>query len=223
MTRTRVFTGVRALGTTVVLLLAGVVPGQGQATGVLQGTVTSRTTPLPGIEIHLPGTTLFGVTGADGRYQIRNVPAGPRAVRVTSIGYTSADTVVNVIAGQTVTVDFDLTRSVIAMDEIVVTGTAGAQEKITLGNSVGTIEAGKLVEETPIHNVMELLSARTPGLTLMSNSGQTGSSSNIRIRGAGSMNGGYAPVFYLDGSGREGRKGGSDRGGSPPAARRCEA
>ena len=139
------------------------------------------------------------MTGADGRYQIRNVPAGPRAVRATSIGYTSADTVVNVIAGQTVTVDFDLNRSVIAMDEIVVTGTAGAQEKITLGNSVGTIEAGQLVEETPIHNVMELLSARTPGLTLMSNSGQTGSSSNIRIRGAGSLNGGYQPVFYLDG------------------------
>src|SRR5438093_11926058 len=45
----------------------------------------------------------------------------------------------------------------------------------------------------------ELLSARVPGLTLMSNSGQTGSSSNIRIRGAGSMSGGYAPVFYVDG------------------------
>src|SRR5205814_4732532 len=29
--------------------------------------------------------------------------------------------------------------------------------------------------------------------------GQTGSSSNIRIRGAGSLSGGYAPVFYVDG------------------------
>ena len=82
MTRTRVFTGVRALGTAVALLLAWVIPGQGQTTGTIQGTVTSRGTSLPGIEIHLPGTTLFGVTGADGHYQIRNVPAGPRAVRI---------------------------------------------------------------------------------------------------------------------------------------------
>jgi TonB-dependent SusC/RagA subfamily outer membrane receptor len=33
----------------------------------------------------------------------------------------------------------------------------------------------------------------------MANSGQTGSSSNIRIRGAGSLSGGYEPVFYVDG------------------------
>jgi len=187
------------LGTASALLLAGFLPVQGQANGTIQGTVTSRGGILPGIEIHLPGTTLFGVTGADGRYQILNVPAGPRAVRATSIGYASADTVVNVIAGQATTLDFDLNRSVIAMDEIVVTGTAGAQELTTIGNSVGIVKASQLVEETPIHNVMELLSARTPGLTLLSNSGQTGSASNFRIRGAGSLNSGYAPVFYVDG------------------------
>src|SRR5439155_25984717 len=34
---------------------------------------------------------------------------------------------------------------------------------------------------------------------MMSNSGQTGASSNIRIRCAGALSGGYAPVFYVDG------------------------
>lgn len=190
---------VRALSTAVALLLAGFIPVQAQATGTLQGRVTNRLEPLPGIEIHLLETTLFGVTGADGRYRIVNVPPGPRTVRATSIGYASKDTVVNVAPGQTVTLDFDLNRSVIAMDEIVVTGTAGAQQKITLGNSVGMIKASDLVEVAPINTVMELLSARTPGLTLLSNSGQAGSSSNIRIRGAGSLNAGYQPVFYVDG------------------------
>lgn len=199
MNRTHVFKGLRALSATVVLVLAGAMPGQAQATGSIQGTVMSRTGPLPGIELHLPGTTLFGVTGADGRYQILNVPPGPRAIRATSIGYASADTVVNVISGQAVIVNFDLNRSVITMDEIVVTGTAGAQQKVTLGNSIGTIQAESVVESAPIQNVMELLSARTPGLTLMSSSGQTGSGSNIRIRGAGSLSGGYEPVFYVDG------------------------
>ena len=198
MIRDHVLKGVRALGTAAILLLVGAMPGQGQATGTIQGLISSRGGALPGIEVHLPGTTLFGVTGADGRYQILNVPTGPRAVRATSIGYASADTVVNVVADQIVTLNFELDRSVIAMDEIVVTGTAGAQEKITLGNSVGMISTETL-QESPIENVMELLNARTPGLTLMSNSGQAGASSNIRIRGAGSLNGGYAPVFYVDG------------------------
>ena len=200
MIRTHVFKGVHALGTAAVLLLAGAMPGHGQDTGGIQGTITSTTGPLPGIEIHVIGTTAFGVTGQDGRYQILTVPSGPRAIRATSIGYASADTVVNILPGQTLTLDFVLRRSVIAMDEIVVTGTGAAgANKLQLGNSIGVIAAEKAVDEAPIQNVMELLMARTPGLTLMNNSGQTGSSSNMRIRGAGSLNGGYAPVFYVDG------------------------
>ncbi|MCJ7629437.1 MAG: TonB-dependent receptor, partial [Longimicrobiales bacterium] len=200
MNRTHVFKGFRALGTAVVLLLAGAIPGQGQDPGGIQGLVTGSTGPLPGIEIQVVGTTAFGVTGPDGHYQIRTVPSGPRAVRASSIGYATADTVVNILPGQTVTVNFYMSRSVIAMDEIVVTGTAAAGEsKLQLGNSIGTIQAEKTVEDAPIQNVFELLMARTPGLTLQAASGQTGGGQNIRIRGAGSMNGGYAPVFYVDG------------------------
>src|SRR5690606_30980066 len=67
------------------------------------------------------------------------------------------------------------------------------------GNSIGKITVGEKLADAPISSATELLTARTPGLTLMSNSGQTGSSSNIRIRGAGSLSGGYEPVFYVDG------------------------
>ncbi|MGD2067615.1 MAG: TonB-dependent receptor, partial [Gemmatimonadota bacterium] len=181
------------------LLLAGAFPALGQqATGTIRGTITSSTRPLGGIEVRVTGTPLYGVTGADGRYQIRSVPVGTHPLRATSIGYSTRDTVAVVRADQTTTVDFELSRSVIALDELVVTGTAGAQEKITLGNSVGTISTENL-QTAPIQNVTELLTARTPGLTLLSNSGQTGSSSSIRIRGAGSLSGGYEPVFYVDG------------------------
>ena len=87
--------GVGVLGAALVLLLVWAVPGLAQATGTIQGTVTAQTGggALPGIEVQVVGTTLFGVTGADGRFQIRSVPAGPRAIRVTSIGYMSIDTV----------------------------------------------------------------------------------------------------------------------------------
>jgi TonB-linked SusC/RagA family outer membrane protein len=198
MIRQRVLKGVCTMGAAVVLLLAGAMPGQAQATGTIQGTVTGRMGVLPGIEIQVVGTALFGVTGANGLYQIRSVPAGPRAIRATSIGYSRVDTIGNVVPNQTLTLDFTMVRTVIALDEVVVTGTAGGTSKIRLGNSVGTISTESL-DLAPIHNVVEMLTARTPGLTLMSTSGQVGSSSNIRIRGAGSLNGGYAPVFYVDG------------------------
>lgn len=190
----------RAVGLALVLQLAAATPGWAQAQGTIQGTVMEEATarPIAGVSIHVVGTTLGAISGADGRYVIRSVPAGTHTVRVMSIGYARADTTLAVVAGETATGNFMLTRSVIALDELVVTGTAGAQEKRTLGNSVGTIQAAALAD-APITNITELLTARTPGLTLMSNSGQTGSSSNIRIRGAGSLAGGYAPVFYVDG------------------------
>jgi TonB-dependent SusC/RagA subfamily outer membrane receptor len=106
---------------------------------------------------------------------------------------------VTVAANQSATVDFELSISAIELSEIVVTGTPGAQQKRELGNSIGTIKVGDKLEVAPIANATELLTARTPGLSLMSNSGQTGASSNIRIRGAGSLSGGYQPVFYVDG------------------------
>src|SRR5690606_17102595 len=106
---------------------------------------------------------------------------------------------VTVAADQVVTADFQLSISAIALGEIVVTGTPGAQTKRELGNSIGKIAVGERLEAAPIATATELLSARTPGLTLMSKSGQVGSSSNIRIRGAGSLSGGYQPVFYVDG------------------------
>jgi TonB-linked SusC/RagA family outer membrane protein len=183
------------------LTLAGAPPVWAQATGNIQGRITAAVTesPLLGVRIQVIGTTLVTSTGPDGRYVIRGVPAGTYTVRASLIGYSRSETSVAVTAGQPATLDFTLSRAAITLDDVVVTGTAGGQEKITLGNTVGTVEVDGKLEEAPITNVTELLTARVPGLTLMANSGQTGSSANIRIRGAGSLGGSYQPVFYVDG------------------------
>ncbi len=188
-------------GMAVIMLLVGTVPLWAQATGSITGTVSVQLTdrPISGARIQLIGTRLVASAGRDGSFEIRAVPMGTYTIRVSVIGYARMETTVSVTPGQPAVVNFSLNRAAISLDEIVVTGTAGAQEKKTIGNSVGTIQVAEHMETAPITNVIELLTARTPGLTLMSNSGQTGSSSNIRIRGAGSLNAGYAPVFYVDG------------------------
>ena len=63
------------------------------ATAFAQGTITGRVTaqgsgePLPESRITVVGTSLVGSTGADGRYSVRNVPAGSWVVRVLRVGY----------------------------------------------------------------------------------------------------------------------------------------
>jgi len=182
------------------LLVAGVAPLTAQVTGTIAGTVTVRSTasPLLGVRVSVEGTTLAGSTGPDGKYTIRGVPVGTRRLRTSMVGYSRGDTSVTVAAGETATADFALNRVVITLDEVVVTGTAGNQEKIAQGNSVGKIQMDGQ-EDAPNATLNDALTATVPGLTLMSNSGQAGSSANIRIRGAGSLSGGYQPVFYVDG------------------------
>lgn len=192
---------VLTLGATAVLLLAGALPAWAQATGTIEGRITAAGTgrPVADARVEVLGTTLVGTTGANGRYVIRGILAGTHTVRAGAIGYSRMEGSTTVATGQTVTLDFTLNRAIIQMDEVVVTGTAGGQQKRELGITVSSIQVVEKLEDVPISNVVELLTARTPGLTLLSNSGQTGASSNIRIRGAGSLSGGYQPVFYVDG------------------------
>lgn len=193
--------GAFAPGMAVVMLLAGAAPLWPQATGTIQGRVTAEVTAQPLVSVRIyavENPRLQATTGEDGRYTLRGLPAGSYTIRASMLGFSRLETAVAVAAGQTVTADFSLRRAVISLDEVVVTGTAGAQERRTIGNSVGAISFNEL-DPAPVANVVEALNARVPGLTLMANSGQTGSSSNIRIRGAGSLAGGYQPVFYVDG------------------------
>lgn len=176
-------------------------PASAQQSGSVTGVVRAQSTlqPLSAAQVQVVGTPRGGLSGEDGRFLIVGVEPGEYTIRATLLGYSRAEVTVTVQAGQTATADFMLAQSAIQLDEIVVTGTSGGQQRRELGNSVGTIQVGDQLDAAPIANANELLTSRTPGLTLMSNSGQAGSSSNIRIRGAGSLSGGYQPVFYVDG------------------------
>jgi TonB-linked SusC/RagA family outer membrane protein len=183
------------------LLVLGAAPALAQETGTITGTVRAATarTPLADVRVQVLGTTRTAFTNQDGQFTITAVPVGERTVRANRLGYSSREGTVTVQAGQTAQLELFLAHSAIVLGEVVVTGTAGAQEKREIGNSVGTIAVGDQLETAPISNATQLLTARSPGLSLMANSGQAGTSSNIRIRGAGSLSAGYSPVFYVDG------------------------
>jgi TonB-linked SusC/RagA family outer membrane protein len=179
----------------------GAAPAWAQGTGTVRGKVTDKATgrPLTRADIVVVGTTQGGSTDATGNYVVSGLPAGRHAIRAMRIGFTRVETAVTVTPGQEVTTDFAMSPTAIQLDEVVVTGTPGATEKRQLGNAVTALKVADLVEEAPVRRVEDVLLARTPGLTLTSYSGQAGAGTNIKIRGAGSLAAGYAPVFYIDG------------------------
>ncbi len=170
-------------------------------TGSIRGEVVDAITqrPIGGAQVEIVESRQGGLTNTSGQYLILNVPVGEHEVRIQFIGFATASQTVSVSSGETAVANFELSQAALQLDQIVVTGTAQGSQARSVGNTVSTIDAAEIVEIAPISTVQQLLTARTPGLTLTANSGQAGSSSKLRIRGAGSLAAGLEPVVYVDG------------------------
>jgi TonB-dependent starch-binding outer membrane protein SusC len=172
----------------------------GQETGRVVGSVRDAGSlqPLQGVNVYIPGSSIGVVTNAEGAFLMLNVPAGEVTVRAERIGYGSAERTVTLTAGQSLSLDFSLETSALALDELVVTAT-GVQRKIEIGNAVATINAAAEVAERPLSDISNLLTGRTTGVQVQTGSGSTGMGSRIRIRGANSASLSNEPVIYVDG------------------------
>jgi TonB-linked SusC/RagA family outer membrane protein len=175
-------------------------PGAAQQRGTIRGTVREADTqrPVPGVQVFIPGTQMATVTDPQGRYEFTGVPAGGVQVRVRAVGYSAALATTTVVGGQTVTVDFALNRSVIALDEVVVTGTGATAERRQLGNTIATVKA-EVLEVAPVKDFSTALAAREAGVSVLPSSGLAGEGARIRIRGNASLSMANEPVVYIDG------------------------
>src|SRR5687768_17332364 len=172
---------------------------QPATTATISGRVTARggTEPLPDTRVILVGTSIFGVTNAEGRFTLRNVPPGNVEVRVLRVGYVEQKRPVTVTAGQAATLDFELDRTLVVLQEVVTTAT-GQQRRSELGNSIATIDVTKKVQESPIKNMGDLLVAKAPGVQVMP-SNMTGGGSRVRVRGTSSLSLTNDPIYVIDG------------------------
>ena len=199
--------GVRALGRptglAVALLLTGLatrtLAQQPAAVASVTGRVTVRGSPepLPDTRVIVVGTSIFTLTNAEGRYTLRGVPAGNVEVRVLRVGYVEQKRPVTVTAGQAATLDFELDRTLVVLQEVVTTAT-GQQRRSELGNSIATIDVTKKVQESPIKNMGDLLVAKAPGVQVLP-SNMTGGGSRVRVRGTSSLSLTNDPIYVIDG------------------------
>jgi TonB-dependent starch-binding outer membrane protein SusC len=182
-----------------VLLLA---PGEALAQqGVVTGQVVDGRTgsPVASAQVSIVGTQLGTLTDREGNFRIPNAPAGAQQVRATFIGYRTSTQDVQVIAGQTATVNFQLSESAVALDELIVTGTAGRQERRAQAASISTLDVASLTQTAPITSVANILQGRTTGVSITTSSGTAGSTQRIRLRGSASLNLSNEPIVIIDG------------------------
>jgi TonB-linked SusC/RagA family outer membrane protein len=180
---------------------APVARAQTGSTGAVVGRVTDAATRqgVPNVIMTIDGTRLGANTDQDGRYRIVNVPAGPHTLSVRRIGYAPLARAITVDGGQSATADFTLETAATSLDQVVVTGTAGAQERREIGNAVSTIAAADELSKSQAPNLSGLLNARTAGVSIAETTGRLGSGPSIQIRGVSSIGLSNNPLIYIDG------------------------
>ena len=92
----------------------------GAQTAIVYGTVRNVATGVgvANANVFVPGTALKTPSGTDGRYLLRNVPAGQVEIRAVVVGYPPAVRTVLLAAGDSVEVDFDLRGLPAAVDDL---------------------------------------------------------------------------------------------------------
>jgi hypothetical protein len=95
------------------------------------------------------------------------------------------------------TLDFVIREAPVALEQVVVTATGDVRRK-EITNSMATISAEQ-IQNAPVANAQQLLSAQTPGVTVLANSGQPGAGGQIRLRGNNSISQDNNPIIYVDG------------------------
>ncbi len=134
-------------------------------TGKITGKVVDKETgePLLGVNVILEGGGGYGAaTNADGFYVILNVPPGVYKLKTAMIGYTIVTELgIEVYIDQTTTVDFELGRSVIQGEEVVVTTKRNIVHK-DVSTSVLSVDAEEI--ETSIHTSVENIIGEQAGI-----------------------------------------------------------
>src|SRR5687768_6977446 len=147
---------------------------------------------MPGVTITAKGSSAATQTNADGNYSI-NVPAGVTTLTFSFVGFTAVDVSID---GRS-TVDVSMVASPTAMTEVVVIGYGTARRRDVTG-AVTTVTA-KDFQKGNITTPEQLIAGKVPGVSIISNGGQPGSGSQIRIRGGASLNASNDPLIVIDG------------------------
>jgi len=175
------------------LLLAPVFSGYAQERSV-SGKVTSQEDglPLPGVNVVVKGTTQGSVTNANGEYTIS--VSGNQTLVFSFIGFAPVEEVV----GTRSVIDVALATDLKVLDEIIISGVAGATDKKKMTVSVTKVGEAQLTA-VPAMSLASALTGKVAGLRTSSVGGAPGQQVDLLLRGDNVLNVSASPLILIDG------------------------
>ncbi len=145
--------------------------------------------PVIGASVQVKGSSKGTITDINGKFSIE---VAPNSLLVVSfIGMTSQE-----VAAQDGVV-INLSEDTKQLDEVIVVA-FGTTTKKSFTGSASVVKADE-ISKRQTSNVTDALAGQIAGVQGLSTSGQPGTTSNIRIRGIGSMASSNAPLYVIDG------------------------
>lgn len=161
-------------------------------TGLVKGVVVDETgSPVPGVNVHIKGTTTGTMTDLKGQYQI-NINA-KATLSYTFIGYKTQDIVVS----NQKEINVKLVPDNLQLNEVVVVG-YGTMKKSDLSGAVSSVRSDAL-KNLSTSDAAAAIQGKVSGVQVLSNSGAPGQGATIRVRGYSSNSGNIGPLLIVDG------------------------
>lgn len=169
-----------------VVFVVGATSAFAQQTGAIKGRIVdSDGLPMPGASIRITELPNIGTSSdVNGQFNLLSIATGSYTLTVSYIGYTTVSMPVTVIAGETITQDFQLTEGATIGEEILVLGDGlrgqaralnQQRNNMNITNVVSSDQAGRF----PDANIGDALK-RISGVTIQNDQGEA---RRIIIRG----------------------------------------
>ena len=166
--------------------------GSALSAKIVTGKVVSSTDnePLIGATVQVEGTSTGTITDMEGDF---NIEANTGQTLVVSyIGYITQKVKVDGASNYNITLDEDRA----SLDEVVVIGYGVQKKKLVTGATVQV--KGEDIAKLNTTNPLQAMQGQTPGMTIISESGQPGEGLKVNIRGLGTT-GNSGPLYIIDG------------------------
>jgi TonB-linked SusC/RagA family outer membrane protein len=160
---------------------------------VVTGKVTAGedSSPIPGVNVVVQGTSKGTTTDVDGNYSI-GLAQGENTLVYTFVGFKTQ----TVDVTNRTSVDIVMESDVTSLNEVVVVG-YGEQRKADITGAIANVKSEEITKQ-PTVNPISALQGKVAGVQI-TNSGAPGASPQIRIRGLGTVYGNPNPLYVVDG------------------------
>ncbi len=179
----------------------------------VSGTISSKGSTLPGVNVIVKGTSAGTVSDASGKYTL-NVPDNGTTLVFSFIGFASKE----VEIGSQTTVDVELDEDIKQLSEVVVTALGVERSTKALQMSVTQVNGDNFTQAREL-GFANQLQGRVAGVNVTKVNSGPAASTRVVIRGAKTLGGDNQPLYVIDGipmtnqnNGQSGVWGGPDNG-----------